>query len=717
MVKTAKESSEASMSITAPLHSSLHPKDILASTEYIIGFADGLLAPKALDDVMDYVVTRFTQSGLKAVKDTSANLKLPAQTTRFILVSAPTSLLEQEAERHGYLKPMIKEPGQEQDYAEFARENARSVFAGYFDPSFWSKGEEAALLLSAVEHVSGVEGLRPHLAGLPPAKGLSAQTAFSVFHSLRIAEVIVCSAPLHSAVESARLWKKAVVSPLAPEDALHGYFNCELAMYFAWMNCFTVWLVLPAFVGLGFFVHMQVTGLTVDNHPYLPFYSIFVVFWAICFLSSWRRRSARKAWQWGVVNEQLKFERRPDFRGELRRSRVTGKQEQFFPYRKRLLAYAVSLGVTVAMLGVAFFVMTLSLNLQGYIDGTQAWEWYLYYPFLSNLAAPGAIFDPNQAEYFGVIAFVPTILHVLVIMQLNMLYRRIAEWLTRRENHEFEADHESSLVLKRFLFESFDCYISLFYLGFIQQDIRRLRHELIGLYTVDALRRVLCETVLPFIMNKAADTRKKEVMAMLKKQDASGSIVSAISEIDLPQYEAFDDYLEMVIEFGYVTLFASAFPLAALLSLACNLIEIKSDLFKLCRVHRRPTARLAMNIGIWEDLLWCLTWLSITTNTMLLVSSEQLAQHLPYLYREIVVKEGATDVEIIPGAARWVLLTAFGIERAVVLLALVLSWLIPNVPEDVQTELRRLDFRKAQALHERVSAIGEDRGRAAFDLE
>jgi hypothetical protein len=55
-------------------------------------------------------------------------------------------------------------------------------------------------------------------------------------------------------------------------------------------------------------------------------------------------------------------------------------------------------------------------------------------------------------------------------------------------------------------------------------------------------------------------------------------------------YEQFDDYLEMVIEFGYVTLFASAFPLASILSILCNWVEIKADLFKLTHVVRRPEA-------------------------------------------------------------------------------------------------------------------------------
>jgi hypothetical protein len=101
---------------------------------------------------------------------------------------------------------------------------------------------------------------------------------------------------------------------------------------------------------------------------------------------------------------------------------------------------------------------------QGYIHRPDS---LFHVPFLHKYAEPGAVFDPNGSF---LMSSVPVIVHSTVILILNQfIYRRIAVALTKWENHRTEDDYENALIIKRFLFEAFDCYVALFYLGFVEK--------------------------------------------------------------------------------------------------------------------------------------------------------------------------------------------------------------------------------------------------------
>ena len=110
-----------------------------------------------------------------------------------------------------------------------------------------------------------------------------------------------------------------------------------------------------------------------------------------------------------------------------------------------------------------------------------------------------------------------------------------------------------------------------------------------------------------------------------------------------------------MVQFGYITLFASAFPLAGALALVCNALELGSDLFKLCFLCRRPPSERAANIGIWEPLLAFQVALSIFTNLFLFsFASDQMALLFPSLYAEeepVTAAEGRGLLRAIADAA------------------------------------------------------------------
>lgn len=55
----------------------------------------------------------------------------------------------------------------------------------------------------------------------------------------------------------------------------------------------------------------------------------------------------------------------------------------------------------------------------------------------------------------------------------------------------------------------------------------------------------------------------------------------------------------LVIQYGFTTIFVAAFPLAPLLALFSNLVEIRLDAIKMVRLQRRLVPRKAKDIGQW----------------------------------------------------------------------------------------------------------------------
>ncbi|KIJ59796.1 hypothetical protein HYDPIDRAFT_118162 [Hydnomerulius pinastri MD-312] len=89
------------------------------------------------------------------------------------------------------------------------------------------------------------------------------------------------------------------------------------------------------------------------------------------------------------------------------------------------------------------------------------------------------------------------------------------------------------------------------------------------------------------------------------------------SEVSLPEYEVFEDYGEMVTQFGYVALWSTIWPLAPVMALLNNYIEARSDAFKIAVHTRRPIPVRTDTIGPWLESLSFLTWLSALTNSAL----------------------------------------------------------------------------------------------------
>ena len=69
-----------------------------------------------------------------------------------------------------------------------------------------------------------------------------------------------------------------------------------------------------------------------------------------------------------------------------------------------------------------------------------------------------------------------------------------------------------------------------------------------------------------------------------------------------------------VIQYGFVTLFVAAFPLAPFFALLNNIIEIRLDATKLITQWKRPMAERAQDIGTWFTILVAISKLAVLVN-------------------------------------------------------------------------------------------------------
>ena len=577
--------------------------------------------------------------------------------------------------------------------------------------------------LAEVLGKSQAELLHLRAGTLPTAVG----DAMHVLPVLEAAGIVEGMCALHVARHAKAAWW-SLAAPAnwldmsAGVQTMREYMGDATGLYFAWIDFSLRWFLVPGLFAAALFLHRPST-MTVDTSPYVPLYSLLVVpLWGILFVRAWHQRSALHAAEWGSLpqlqdsaraHEAGASVRRPQFRGHVAISRITGLPSLVFPTYKRWLAYARSVAVTAAMMVGVMLLLVCFLNLEGYLHDPSS---IFHVPWLYSLARPGAVFDPNQDNL--ILPLIPVVLHVGVILFVNqVVYSRVAEWLTEAENHETQQDYEFALAAKRFIFEACDCYLAMCYLAFGAQDILLLRSELVSVYYTDSLRRVLVEAGLPLAqmwltlgrLPGICPRRKrgKSGMAEPGSPDTEAEDWSVQAQLGRGEYEGtFDDLLELAIQLGYITLFAAAFPLASLVSVATTWLEARSDAFKYAFALQRPIPRRQADMGVWESVLVAQAWLAVLSNVLLFgLSSDQLAVLVPEWFDHVGThtRRGVTShvYTFKAGEGRDAIAALWCIEHVVLAAALLLWLLVPAQPKAVQEAVARRHYVEALAARQR----------------
>jgi hypothetical protein len=154
----------------------------------------------------------------------------------------------------------------------------------------------------------------------------------------------------------------------------------------------------------------------------------------------------------------------------------------------------------------------------------------------------------------------------------------------------------------------------------------------------------------------------------------------------MPPYEdTFDDYLEMVVQYAYLTLFSVVLPLAPLMVLLNNALELRTDAAKIL-MCRRQVARRAAGIGMWEPLLVAISYASVLTNvSVLFFTSDSL--------------DGFFSSD---ASKLW---CAIALEHLLLFAKTVVSVSIPDAPDLVVRENKRRRLGRLQSSSSLTSAV------------
>lgn len=479
---------------------------------------------------------------------------------------------------------------------------------------------------------------------------------------------------------------------MQPLDLIRKYYGEKIGIYFAWLGFYTIMLAIAAVVGLGCFIYGYKTQETstwskevcdpeiggkivmcpqcdreckywrlnstceaskklciFDNFGTLVF-AVFMSIWVTLFLEFWKRYQAELEYEWDTV-EFLEQEEppRPEYEAKCiyeRKNPVTGVKEKV-PYTAFGRCIRVSIGIGTVLFWILLILASIVAITVYRLAAFFAFSTKLRTEDLKELEPLKEYVTPQMAT-----SVTASLISFVVIMILNMLYERVAIWITDFELPRTKTDYENSLTLKMFLFQFVNYYSSCFYIAFAKGKAVGFPGE--PVYLMGKYRNEECDpggclieltTQLSIIMGgKAIWNNIQEVLLPWVKNLIFRHCTSATSEKMIPRWEQdyrlqpvsklglFYEYLEMVIQFGFVTLFVASFPLAPVLALVNNLFEIRVDAWKITTQFRRVVPEKAQHIGAWQPILQGIAILAVATNAMIIAFTSDMIPRLVYYW-------------------------------------------------------------------------------------
>ncbi|CAG8532816.1 12121_t:CDS:10 [Ambispora gerdemannii] len=456
-----------------------------------------------------------------------------------------------------------------------------------------------------------------------------------------------------------------------PLEEIREYFGERLGLYFAWLGFYTTWLTIPGILGFitvifglirliivkhGFYGGVQGISTIWDNELTFP-YALAISIWATCFLESWKRFNAALVYDWDTSDFEREERPRPEFKGTVfQKSPITSKQELTFPFKEQIKKLIVSSTIIIASICIVTITIGVLLTF------SRAW---INIGLLSNVIA--------------------SFVNLATVLILNLVYERLAVWLTDYENHRTSTLYEDSLTLKIYLFDFVNFYSALFYIllfkrKFVRAVVNEFHDEedgcqyqscmaeltiqlaiiLIGKQTVGQIQEIF----IPLLRGKINRAGLKKELVMLAKAyetttrklktvpqwiwdnklaPVDNNIRSEYQELGKFKHLFAFEFIQTinlifftVVQYGFISLFATAFPLAPFFAWLNNVSEIRSDAFKYIKALRRPVGFQAQDLGMWEQILHVVSLLAVITNaTIIAFHSSYMREHFVFFIKAL----------------------------------------------------------------------------------
>ncbi|XP_059806917.1 anoctamin-7-like isoform X1 [Hypanus sabinus] len=575
-------------------------------------------------------------------------------------------------------------------------------------------------------------------------------------------------------------------------DHIRKYFGEKIAFYFAWIGFYTGWLLPAAVVGTlvllaGFFMLIDdipskeiceegsnytmcplckfctswklssicttfKLGQLFDNGGTV-FFSIFMSLWAVMFLEYWKRKSAVLAYKWECFDFEETEERpRPEFTvlaPMTVKNPITGKEEPYFPKGNQLRRIFTS-SMLILLLIIVVLIFLVSIIVYRTIISILMYE------------SGNTIIMATASRIASITG---SIINLLVILLLARVYTQLAHYLTKWEMHRTQSKYEDAFVFKVFVFQFVNFYSSPIYIAFFKgrfvgypgnyESLFGIRNEACGAggclielaqeLLIIMVGKQLINNIQEFVIPKLKRWWQKQKLKSMVNNEATPVPQPWERDYELLECEGlFDEYLEMVLQFGFITIFVAACPLAPLFALLNNWIEIRLDANKFVCEYRRPVVKKAQGIGIWFDILEAITKIAVISNAFLIAFTSDFLPRLFYRYTYQIDLTGYVNFTLAYSPPNFILqnhtmcryrefrdtnghltltywnlmAVRFGFvivfEHVVFFIARMIDLLVPDVPESVEIKMKREQYMAKQALADNQTLMKHVESPAGF---